>query len=702
MINNKKAVVLLIEPVSSIRSMMGQVLKSFDIKNIISVGTVKEAIRSLEAGDVDWLIAPPLLHEEYNVVHFLKLILKEPSLRKIKVTLMLEAETEMTLMPMVFQLGLMSWVNHKTIFNDLKQEFDEMAQICKANNDDFVLISAAYIRKYSFQSKQYKNLIAYERNLLHYYPGLMPLLLNLAHTLILSGKQEKAKPLLRQALLVDQTLKNQVAKLCERYQIDFSSEKDDEIAENPFNLKSVLIIDPDSDIQSSLTEILESVGVKKIQCFTKADEAFSFMETMPEPSLIICEWDVPGVLGAILIQRIRNLRWFQVPILVASYKVKTSDGELLREFGVDFVLTKPFSKEGFLRKLAFLLQENRKPSEQGSYESRIIRLSQRGRVVESEKLLSDAKKNIGLSSDTSTKLSAFIDFGKKDYKQCASRCRQFLKSHPTDTLTLHLLGKAHLMLHSYQDALACFDKAAEKSPDNIERLVLMSDVEEKLNNDEESEKHLEKAEALDQKSILVKVAKCKKLLKSGNKKLSKELAKDLDNYTMLVSSINNYAISLVHSKKFGKAIELYQKAIDILPEEELTNKKILIYNLTLALVRNAETESAAPLLKGLADLKSKEKIDRKIRSLNAKISAAVKKGENLIIPLDAEITEQEQEELADLLLSVLPSHAAISSFFDVAGLGDKFEVSEENEIAHFKPVLSQLTPQELADLKLSS
>src|SRR5690606_28842822 len=121
--------------------------------------------------------------------------------------------------------------------------------------------------------------------------------------------------------------------------------------------------DSDATVRHLLHETLLTMGAGKIISFQDGQEAWEWLDSNDEPSLIIQEWRLPKISGNVLVQRARNKGLSRVPIVIYSSLVKATDALLLREMGVTEVIEKPLSKKLLTATLNSCLEREHYPSD---------------------------------------------------------------------------------------------------------------------------------------------------------------------------------------------------------------------------------------------------------------------------------------------------------------------------------------------------
>ena len=104
-----------------------------------------------------------------------------------------------------------------------------------------------------------------EQNLPELYPGDERILLSMAGAAFLNGKNDEGLQTLGQADLINERLKPHCARLRRRYGLA-DAEADGKSAINALNVKSAVVIDPDTDHLSYIDGLLQEAGVAMSPC----------------------------------------------------------------------------------------------------------------------------------------------------------------------------------------------------------------------------------------------------------------------------------------------------------------------------------------------------------------------------------------------------------------------------------------------------
>ncbi len=107
-------------------------------------------------------------------------------------------------------------------------------------------------------------------------------------------------------------------------------------------LKKILCVEDEADIQAVAKVALETVGRFEVQMCSSGQEA---LETLPDfaPDLILLDVMMPGMDGPTTYQEVRKLDGYEnVPIIFMTAKVMESDREQYISLGAAGIIAQPF------------------------------------------------------------------------------------------------------------------------------------------------------------------------------------------------------------------------------------------------------------------------------------------------------------------------------------------------------------------------
>lgn len=626
--------VLVIEPASSIRQMISEIVKDFGYKNIFHVSSNKEALHVLEVEKIGWVISSGSKDSQpdsnVTIFHILKLISVTPRLKGTLVSLLTDGDQDPEEIVFAFEMGLFSYHQKSYVKDAVSDEFQILFNYLKEYQWQFTLTSAAYLRELLKERHKLKSLLALEENLLSMFPGSADILLHLAEAELLNGRKDTAASMLGQVEMLDKKLSLHCKKLKEKY---LPSTEDSQMATaqtfNPLGLKRVVLIDADTDVLYYISELLGAVGVKQIEQFEDGASAFQWLEgEKKEPDLVIMEWRTFGISGPVLVQRIRQMGYLQVPIIVISSLIEKSDFPILKEMGVDHCQTKPFEQADFYASIVWAIQQNRCPTEQKSLQLKIRRLLHAEKIEEAKRLMAHFFTDDRINESSKLEIEAEYFFATGETKQARDKGIAAIKHGGDSLLMLNLVGKSMLKLKEFEGALRCFEKANSISSLNIERLLNLAHASIEVGNMAQAAAAAESAKNLDPTNLYVAEMECNVRIETGTPEQAQALMENIDSGKNIISYMNNRAVSLARNGRFEDSIDLYKKTIVSLPSKWKDLKALVTYNLGLAYARYGDLDLAKEILKEVSEQRIFE-VAKKAGSLLKRVEVAVASGGKL-------------------------------------------------------------------------
>ncbi len=654
--------VLVVEPTASVRQMIVDVVKGLGYPNVQGVPTTKDALHYLEVEKVGWLITSLYQHEKCNAIHLLKIITQNPKLFGIATSLLIDPSAEDFCLPLAFELGLMSFHRKSYIKEDFSDEFEELVQLLQLSQWNATLCSAEFLRSYLTEKSQHKSRMALEQNLLSLFPGSARVLYYLAEAEFLIGEHEAGAATLEQVKVIDEKMTSHCKRLSAKYLGDEATIDTKGKPHNALGIKNVVVVDPDTDIHFHSKELLDAVGVANTETMEDGEDAFQWLSSSKEPDLILMEWRIPTLNGPILVQRIRQHGFLQVPIVVISSLIKPDDIHLLREMGVDECLDKPFDHNGFYSTIIWAIQQSKFPTEQKSLSIKIRRLLEAGKIDEAERLMSQLFSDERTSEGVKLEVRAEYYFSKGNYIKARNLGIEAMKHGGDSLLMLNLTGKSMLKLKQYEGALKAFEKANNISSLNVERLLNIAEASLYLDDTERAQEAIKSAEQLDSTNHAIDGIKCKVSIETGDTQTAKTLMRDLESGRNVISYMNNRAVSLARTGRFEDGISLYRKTIESLPDSWKEISASVYYNLGLAYARYGDLQTA---IDTLSDIKgAAEGTLKKSKSLIRRLQDCIDRGVKLDLKDDDENSEISSDSMGDASESVEGTKEGDDSSFE--------------------------------------
>ncbi len=124
---------------------------------------------------------------------------------------------------------------------------------------------------------------------------------------------------------------------------------------------SVLVIEPNSEMQRLLRGILASCAIRDIRVHNNSERAANSILSHP-PDLILLEWEVKPFDGAAFLKMIRNKNMYPVclvPIIIMLSEARQCWVEKAIKLGAHAVIAKPISPAAILARIKWILAGHR-------------------------------------------------------------------------------------------------------------------------------------------------------------------------------------------------------------------------------------------------------------------------------------------------------------------------------------------------------
>jgi len=629
-LTNKKCRVLVVDPSGPVRQMMVETVRNaLAFETVESKASVQDAFAHLETEGADWIILPLQADQPVNAMHLLKICSEHSELRSIRISLLL-ADDETYVLPLAFELGLFSY-HHRPVTKDtLTTELKNLFTLFEGNKFNEPKTAAHYLRQHLMSVKDHAAQAILEKNLLEVYPDDTQILLNMAEPQFHLGNLDLAKKVLQQVKLIDSKLTDKVATIAKALfgsQNALEGAAGGDASINVIGAKTAVIIESDEATGRAVEDLLKQLGCPQITMFANGLEAWDHIEKNPEPELIITEWRVPKLTGPLLIQRVRQHGYLNVPIIVLSSLIKTEDMPLVREISVAEIIAKPINKDAFVPALIWAMAQDRMPTEQLTLERKIRVLLKSHRAAEAEPL------RLQLLADKQTPMArkrlieAEFAFEASQFTLARDAAIEALKLAGDSIHVLNVLGKSFMRLSAYEAALKCFKKAQTMSPHNLERLCLIAETETELGDHPAAEATLDKVSAIDPDSALAKETTVRVAITKGDSAAAKKIMAAFESIDGIVAYMNNKAIALAKCGQGTEAFDLYHKTLESIPDDKHAQKSIVLYNLALGKSRDGDLTGAIEHLKIAATIKD-SRVAKKITSLLDRLQYAQSSGKD--------------------------------------------------------------------------
>lgn len=619
LLTRSTAFVIIVEPGNTARMMIMDVLRSLGFEKLKGASNLREALHYLETERVDWLITPLLFDRPLNALQVLNLITEQPVLKGVAVSLLVDhdRESEMSVLCQAFTLGLLSWHARSYAREDMHTTLEHLLRLMAKHEGRVAFVAGDYIRRFLIKQKLYRSLVALEEELLQLHPGSALQMLALAEAELLSGRLERGGVLLSQVVALDDSLET----LCEEMKTQFHTPNGPALVGT---IRNVVVIEPDSVVMEALCGLLQKIGVPDPKTFTDGHRAFEWIAGHTAIDLILMAWDLPGMNGAVLIQRLRKVLKLKTIVLIVAPPLKAEEKPLLKEMGVDDVFEKPLDTAHFLQRLSGILQLKQYNTKRSTAEMKVRRLLAARRTTEAMNQLDVVLKDKRVSDSIKKELEASVEFQTHNYAKALALAIDALKlskgGHQLGLL--NLAGQAFLKLGQLESAVKCLERAKQLSPLNFERLFALAECYLALGQTEAADREVREVLRLDPLNAMAIEIQAKVDLELG-RKMDPRLGLPSAAFKRIAIACNNRGVALLNAGRNSEARLLYERTLNLLPEEE--GQGVIPYNLALAYAFEGEIDAAAETLTLLEGMKAASLV-RKKNILQKRLETLLHKG----------------------------------------------------------------------------
>lgn len=632
--------IVTVHPSGTVRNLINTELRNRGYTDVIGAPDLHTVVGILETELIHWLLTPILMDDKINVFQILKLITEDPTMMDMRISFMVDESSDPLLISKAFDLGLLSLHRRMSTKMDIEEEFKSLFGRDVACGGELSLVSAEYLRQFLKDEKRFSELLRFEKNLFQIHVGNLKLLLHLAEAHLHNKQLEQAQNIFHQALLVDSSLQVEIDALLQKFpDAQLSDQEAVTRAPEVLGIKSCLVVEPDTETLKLIVDLLQQLGVQNIHAFQDPTRAVAWLDQKIVPELVIFEWRLPQMPGPILVQKLRSILGFGIPLTVMNEDLTERDMPVLHEMGVTDRIRKPLEAQAFFQDVIWVINQDRSPSEpvillqkirQAMQDQNFEKLAAfTKRYMDSDKP-KEAEKNL---------LQAELAYYRGHFPTARNMALNVLKSGLASVEVLNLLGKTMMKLRDFESALCCLENAEVISPSNVKRICNIAESHLEMGQQEGFRENLDEAKSIAPGSKDVIEVEVKGALVNGEGEKAHNLMKSLQSLLSIVSFTNNRAISLIRMDRFEEGLSLYTEAVEAVPENRNEVLAILHYNQGLALARANRLEEARQRMETAASLKS-DKIKSKISSLKGRIQKAIDSNQKLELTVSRENTPE--------------------------------------------------------------
>ena len=587
---------VIVEANATLRQILADSFRAAGYKNTQALAGLDEAKAFVETEHFDWMILPFGLDQPVSGFSFLRLTVEYPEFKSIRVSFLID-QNEEELLPKSFEFGALNYFQKpitKDSFTAELAEFEKRMEQCQYQEP---LLASLYLYDVLKKSNAQQEMLTLSKKMLELYPGHFEVMKRLVESCHINNLTDLAKSYYAQSLLIHINEKKQLEDLAQKtFGTTDVKVEGAEAMGNVLNLKSVVLIDKDETERTKVKGVLAELGLTAVSEFSDGEEAWKYIEQQATLDLLICEWKIPSLTGPFLIQRVRQ-KFPEAPIMIQSSIIKPTDMPLIRELGVANLVGKPIERDLFLKNLIWTIQQDRSPADQMASENKFFGLVHAKKVDEARSLMTSYCDNIQFPKSRKAMLQAEFALCESQYVKARDFAVQALKLMPENVIALNTLGKALMNLRQYPAALKCFQKAQSFSPNNLDRLCLLAETNAEIGNEQASKESLEQAKNLDSQSTVVQEAEVKVALAKNDLGKAKELMGQIESLNKLISYLNNKAVAHAKSGFTAEGIALYDNTLQSIPDNRPDLKSRVLYNISLAKIRENKIDEAIENLK---------------------------------------------------------------------------------------------------------
>ncbi len=126
--------------------------------------------------------------------------------------------------------------------------------------------------------------------------------------------------------------------------------------------KSVVIIEPNRQMQQLLRAMLSNYGVRLVRVFSETDGAVTSMLNDP-PTIVLLDWEAGPYRGRRFLKLIRHQKMFPLcvmPIIIMFAEARQRAVESAMRLGAQAVLAKPISPAKLIEQIGWAIGDERK------------------------------------------------------------------------------------------------------------------------------------------------------------------------------------------------------------------------------------------------------------------------------------------------------------------------------------------------------
>lgn len=350
-----------------------------------------------------------------------------------------------------------------------------------------------------------------------------------------------------------------------------------------------LVVDDVPNMCKSIRSMLKTVGVKHVVAANDGDAALSILRNPKHSKLLasgceegipclfmLLDWYMPHMSGIEVTQEIRADETLEgIPVLMITGESRQDQViQAAAEAGVNGFILKPFVAKDLENKMMAVIQQRANPPEHVKLIKVSEKLLKERRFDEALDLLTRAMELCPNSARLHV-LRGEAFKGRGRYDDARASYGQAMMHNPKYLKTWMVMADLALIEGNKDQALSSLKKAAEISPCNADRHTAIGKIYLENGDAEEAKKAFDETVRQDPKKTkdIAEAYLAQGSAEKAEEYFRKSMPKDLQNLNAqqkkdYVHTANRLGIALRRQGKLEEAVEEYQKARKLAPEDE--------------------------------------------------------------------------------------------------------------------------------------
>lgn len=362
-----------------------------------------------------------------------------------------------------------------------------------------------------------------------------------------------------------------------------------------FEDRNILIVDDIRLFRKSIKDILTECGVKYKNILEASDGnlALEIIRNNPKKnSLILLDWNMPNLSGIKTLKIMReDANLSHIPVLMITSE--NNENKIIEaiENKAEGYLVKPFSPKTLEEKIINILN----PPKYVNLINKGENYLKQGEHQKALTIFQELLKTNPDSAGVRILMGRVYEELKDDDKACqfyteATKINYlFLRAHKT-------LAKFHIKRGNKKAALKSLETAAEISPSNANRHLMIGKIILEIDNDPVKAEEAFQAAIKQAPEAASEIAEV--YLAKGDPPQAEKFFRAALDQDANVQTYNRLGIALRKQGKWNKSIEEYQNALKVEPKDE-----IIFFNMGMAYIEGHKKQDAVQCFKKALEIK---------------------------------------------------------------------------------------------------